>query len=65
MLAGHYRLASNFVQRHPVHTVDQHSWDCDSNTTHTRNTANTSKRSSSLPNAMTASYFIQRDHSAR
>lgn len=51
MLAGHYRLASNFVQRHPVHTVDQHSWDCDSNTTHTRNTANTSKRSSSLPNA--------------
>eukprot|EP00555_Chaetoceros_dichaeta_P003082 CAMPEP_0198249298 /NCGR_PEP_ID=MMETSP1447-20131203/865_1 /TAXON_ID=420782 /ORGANISM="Chaetoceros dichaeta, Strain CCMP1751" /LENGTH=696 /DNA_ID=CAMNT_0043933903 /DNA_START=13 /DNA_END=2103 /DNA_ORIENTATION=+ len=31
ILAGHYRLASIFVQRHPVHAIDQHS--CHQNST--------------------------------
>jgi len=49
ILAGHYRLASTFVQRHPVHTVDQHSWSYESTTPHdSRTTTANKKRTSNI-----------------
>jgi len=48
ILAGHYRLASIFVQRHPVHAVDQYSLNYDSSPHDPRNASATNKIGSNL-----------------
>jgi len=66
ILAGHYRLASIFVQRHPVHAIDQHS--CHHNSTNlndengafaANNNTNGSSRSSKSTPLLSPESFLR------